>query len=102
MAEQERIVAILDEAFGAIDRAKEIATQNVANARELFESYLNRVFSEKGEGCEETTLLDATDLLTCGVAKRPEYVDEGIPFLSAKNVKNGQVIEWSSEWVRVS
>ena len=46
LPEQKRIVAILDEAFGAIDRAKEIATQNVASARELFESYMNRVFSE--------------------------------------------------------
>ena len=57
--EQKRIVAILDEAFGAIDRAKEIATQNVASARELFDSYLNRVFTEKGEGWEETTIGEA-------------------------------------------
>lgn len=37
-------------------------------------------------------LEDVCDLITCGVAKRPEYVKEGIPFLSAKNVKNGQII----------
>jgi|GEM_PF-4009764 len=37
-------------------------------------------------------LLEVTDLITCGVAKRPDYVDNGIPFLSARNVKNGQVI----------
>lgn len=34
------------------------------------------------------------ELITCGVAKRPNYVDDGIPFLSAKNVKN-QSIVWS-------
>lgn len=37
-------------------------------------------------------LKDVTTLITCGVAKRPEYVDSGIPFLSAKNVKKGTVI----------
>ena len=37
-------------------------------------------------------LEEVTNLITCGVAKRPEYVDEGIPFLSAKNVKNGAVV----------
>lgn len=35
---------------------------------------------------------EITDLITCGVAKRPEYVDDGVPFLSAKNVKNGEIV----------
>jgi type I restriction enzyme S subunit len=39
-------------------------------------------------------LVDVTGLITCGVAKRPNYVDSGVPFLSAKNVKNGKII-WS-------
>ncbi|MDG1897797.1 MAG: restriction endonuclease subunit S [Fuerstiella sp.] len=56
VAEQKRIVSILDEAFGAIDRAKRVAEINLSNAIELFDSYLNRVFTEKGEGWEETTL----------------------------------------------
>jgi type I restriction enzyme S subunit len=37
---------------------------------------------------------EVCDLITCGVAARPDYVDEGVPFLSAKNVKEGKVI-WS-------
>jgi type I restriction enzyme S subunit len=43
-------------------------------------------------GWKQTTLKDSTDLITCGVAARPEYVENGIPFLSAKNVKDGEVI----------
>ncbi len=35
---------------------------------------------------------DVCELITCGVAARPKYVDNGIPFLSAKNVKEGKVI----------
>ena len=38
------------------------------------------------------TLDDVCDLITCGVAKRPNYVDNGIPFLSARNVKNQKVV----------
>ena len=60
LAEQKRIVSILDEAFAAIAKAKENAERNLANAKELFESYLNKVFSEKGEGWEERKFGDLT------------------------------------------
>jgi type I restriction enzyme, S subunit len=43
--EQQRIVAILDEAFAAIAKAKANAEQNLKNAKELFESYLQQTFS---------------------------------------------------------
>ena len=54
--EQQRIVSILDEAFAAIDKAKANAEQNLKNAKELFESYLQGVFEKKGDGWAETTL----------------------------------------------
>jgi len=56
LPEQKRIVAILDKAFGAIAKAKANAEQNLKNAKELFESYLQGVFENKGEGWEEKTL----------------------------------------------
>jgi len=56
LPEQERIVTILDEAFGAIAKAKENAEQNLKNAKELFESYLQGVFKNNGDGWEEKTL----------------------------------------------
>jgi type I restriction enzyme S subunit len=52
LPEQKRIVAILDEAFYAISMAKSNAEQNLKNAKELFESYLQGVFENKGEGWE--------------------------------------------------
>ena len=36
--------------------------KNLANARELFESYLNAVFTQKGEGWVEKTLGDVSDI----------------------------------------
>lgn len=32
-----------------------------------------------------------TEILSCGLASTPQYVDEGVPFLSAQNVKNGKL-----------
>ena len=46
------------------------------------------------KGWEIKKLDEVCELITCGVAARPDYVDEGIPFLSAKNVKEGQIV-WS-------
>ena len=61
-AEQKRIVSILDEAFSAIAKAKENAEKNLLSARELFESYLNRVFTQQGPGWQESTVGDQVTL----------------------------------------
>lgn len=50
LEDQKRIVAILDQAFADIDKARALTEQNLKNARELFESYLQQVFSQRGEG----------------------------------------------------
>ena len=56
LPEQQRIVSILDRAFAAIDKAKANVEQNLKNAKELFESYLQGVFEKKGDGWVEKTL----------------------------------------------
>ena len=56
LPEQHRIVAILDEAFDGIATAKANAEKNLQNARALFESHLQSVFTKRGEGWMETTL----------------------------------------------
>jgi type I restriction enzyme, S subunit len=50
LSEQQRIVAILDEAFATIDAAKANAEKNLQNSHELFETYLNNIFANPGEG----------------------------------------------------
>ncbi len=55
LAEQQQIVALLDQAFAAIDKAKANLEQNIANAKELFQSKLNQIFSQTGDGWEEKT-----------------------------------------------
>ena len=50
LVEQQRIVALLDEAFAGLATAKANAERNLQNARAIFESHLQSVFSQRGEG----------------------------------------------------
>lgn len=86
LPEQQRIVAILDEAFAAIAKAKANAEQNLKNAKELFESYLQGVFENKGEGWEEKTLGAVYDVRD-GTHDSPKYQEEGFPLITSKNLK---------------
>lgn len=92
LAEQERIVAILDEAFEAIAKAKANAKQNLQNAKELFESYLQSVFENKGENWKEKTLGDVCSLYQ-GIAinaktKHALVEKSNLPLLRIKDLKN--------------
>jgi type I restriction enzyme S subunit len=64
IAEQQRIVTILDEAFTAIAKAKANAEQNLKNAKELFDSYLQGVF-ENGNW-ETKTIAEVCDEIFAG------------------------------------
>jgi len=56
LPEQQRIVNILDKAFDGIATAKANAEKNLQNARTLFESHLQSVFTQRGPGWIETTI----------------------------------------------
>ena len=89
--EQKRIVCILDEAFAAIAKAKVNAEQNLKNAKELFESYLQGVFEKKDEGWEETSLKTEIDLLS-GFAFKSKYYtknNDDIPLIRGDNIMQG-------------
>lgn len=89
LSDQQRIVAILDEAFAAIATAKENAEKNLQNARELFESYLQSVFANQGDGWDEKKLGDVTTKIGSGATPRggnESYKDEGISLIRSMNV----------------
>jgi type I restriction enzyme S subunit len=62
LPEQKRIVGILDEAFEGIATAKANAEKNLQNARALFESHLQFIFTQRGEGWVEKTLSKLCDI----------------------------------------
>ena len=91
LSEQKQIVAILDEAFEGIDQAIRNTEKNLVNARELFDSYLNKIFTQKCDGWEETTLGQQIDLQTGFPFKSKNYTDysDDIKLLRGDNIIQG-------------
>jgi type I restriction enzyme S subunit len=88
-AEQHRIVAILDEAFDGIATATANAKKNLQNARALFESHLQKVFTERGEEWVENKLKTITSKIGSGATPRggeQSYKNEGISLIRSLNV----------------
>ncbi|HBY20146.1 MAG: hypothetical protein A2Y24_04170 [Clostridiales bacterium GWE2_32_10] len=84
LQEQQQIVAILDEAFAVISSAKENAEKNLKNAKELFESYLQGVFANSGDGWEEKKLGDISKVIN-------GYSFNSKDFLSTNQIKSVKI-----------
>jgi type I restriction enzyme, S subunit len=96
LAEQQRIVAILDKAFAAIATAKGYAERNLQNSKELFQSYLHNVFANKGEGWEEKNLkeIGITQTGTTPKTSNKENYGDFIPFVKPADINisgNGEI-----------
>ncbi len=93
LAEQRRIVALLDEAFAALATAKTNAEQNLQNARALLESQLESVFSQRSEGWTETRLEEVCGLQNGFAFKSSTFKPSGTPILRISNIQNGRIDE---------
>ncbi|MFT6833990.1 MAG: type I restriction enzyme S subunit [Francisellaceae bacterium] len=62
--EQKRIVALLDTVFADLEQTRAKTEQNLKNSRELFDSYLQQVFSSKDDNIKSTELGEVVDVLT--------------------------------------
>jgi type I restriction enzyme S subunit len=143
LSEQQRIVAILDEAFAGLATAAANAEKNLKNARELYESYLDlaiegRLLPQRSDDAPVDDLLEKIDrvrlaklgakkfekskngdingsdklafaiprnwksrrleeltfAIADGVHKTPQYVTNGIPFVTVKNLTAGPGISF--------
>lgn len=77
LPEQRRIVGILDEAFDGIATAKANAEKNIQNARALFESHLQAIFSQRGEGWAEKPFSELCDIKHGFTFKSKYFTDQG-------------------------
>jgi len=86
LPEQERIVRILDEAFEGIAKVKTHTEKNLRNARALFESYLESVFSQRGEGWQTKTIGDVAEVIAGQSPEGSFYNNsgDGLPFYQGK------------------
>lgn len=101
LSEQQRIVAILDEAFKSIATAKANAEKNAQSALDLFNQHLHTVFSQPSKGWAIKTV---QQWVNEGVLAKPQdgnhgeihptkadYVDAGVPFIMAADLIDGKV-----------
>tara|TARA_R110000737_G_scaffold352273_1_gene397582 strand:+ start:15598 stop:16848 length:1251 start_codon:yes stop_codon:yes gene_type:complete len=92
--EQKRIVSLLDTVFADLEQTRAKTEQNLKNARELFDSYLQLVFNQLGENCTIRSMSDKSMLSMIdgdrgkNYPKKSEFQSEGhCLFLSTKNVR---------------
>lgn len=89
LLEQQRIVNILNAEFAKIDALKENAEKNLQNAKELFQAVLRKELEPK-EGWNTASLSELYDVRD-GTHDSPKYVSTGYPFVTSKNLKNGEI-----------
>jgi len=92
-AEQHRIVAILDDAFDGIATAKANAEKNLQNARALFESHLQAMFSQTSKNWEKKHLAEVAKDFGRGKSKHrprndPKLYGGKFPFIQTGDVRN--------------
>jgi len=89
LPEQKRVVGILDEAFAGLATATANAEKNLQNARALFESHLQAVFTERGTGWVDRKLHSLCLEITVGYVgpMAREYTETGVTFLRSQNIR---------------
>lgn len=108
LEEQKRIVAVLDQAFAALDRARTNAEANLADAEELFTLTVESTFTDIG-------LLNSQAKLVSEIArkrrgsirtgpfgsqlKHSEFVDEGIKVLGIDNAVQNRFVDGKSRYI---
>ena len=100
LAEQQRIVGLLDEAFEGLATAKSNAEKNLQNARALFESHLQSVFTQRGSGWVEKKVCELLEKYGGEIKTGPfgtklkasEYTETGVPVISVGEVRLGKIV----------
>jgi type I restriction enzyme S subunit len=87
LAEQQRIVGLLDEAFEGLATAKANAEKNLQNARALFESHLQSVFTQRGPGWVEKRFDEVCAITSTLVdPRKKEFLD--LTHVGAGNIES--------------
>ena len=93
LPEQQRIVTLLDEAFDGIATAKANAEKNLQNARAIFESHLQLVFTKRGDGWQDKTLEQISTTFGRGKSRHrprnePKLYGGKYPFIQTGDIRN--------------
>jgi type I restriction enzyme S subunit len=101
--EQQRIVGLLDEALAGVATAKANAEKNLLNVRALFESHLQSLFAQRGEGWKEKRLVEVSKEFGRGKSKHrprnePSLYNGPYPFIQTGDISNAD--HWLNEYTQ--
>lgn len=88
--DRERIAEILDKADALRAKRRAALAQLDALAESLFLDSFGDGGSERAR-CKRASLADVTLRIADGVHKTPRYVDQGVPFVTVKNIVSGRL-----------
>jgi len=92
LEEQKRIVKIIEGVFYKVVKAQENAEKNLKNSKDLFEAYLQSIFSNPGEDWEVVDFEECIDkVVYTNKVQRKEFLESGkFPIVSQeKDLING-------------
>jgi type I restriction enzyme S subunit len=92
IAEQHRIVAILDEAFAGIATAKANAKKNLNNAQDLVSRLIEDLFPQDGDGSGEHSLVELCESIVDCEHRTAPTQEEGIPSIRTPNIGRGVLL----------
>jgi type I restriction enzyme S subunit len=107
ISEQKRIVGVLDEALNAIAAAKANTKKNFQNARALFESHLQSVFTNRGERWKRKPLGELCELISGQHIDAKDYNTDsrGVGYLTGPSdfgFMNPVVTKWTEHPKRMA
>ena len=90
LEEQQRIVAVLDETFEGLARARAHAEANLQNARELFAAELFQVFENELPATSDKTFEEITSESLIGLvrSKKEQGLDRQYDYVKMQNIGN--------------
>jgi len=92
LPEQRRIIGILDRAFEGFATAKANVEKNLHNARALFESHLQSVFTQRGKGWVDRRLGDIAET-QYGLSEPMNEEGKGFKIFRMGEVQGGRLID---------
>ena len=104
IAEQQRIVGILDAAFEKIDTVQRNAERNLANAKELFQRVLDEEMTPK-DGWNIAQIKDFAEVKIGpfgSLLHKSDYIEKGIPIINPCHMRNNSLDDYISQQVSIS
>tara|TARA_B100000965_G_scaffold205634_1_gene171720 strand:+ start:3731 stop:4891 length:1161 start_codon:yes stop_codon:yes gene_type:complete len=98
---QKKVVSKLDKCFESIDKARENVEKNFLNAKDLFQSHLNKIFSQKSEGNKGYKLGEICELYQgLAINKKTKHLlveESSLPLWRIKDLINNSPVHFVSE-----